>query len=250
MSLFDRPERQLLRALCGAVMLAASTLAAQPNPPDSGTVGLVERLIRAAFPELEQRRLTVSLSFDHGTHPWRDTHDAFLLMLEEGEPPPVRGDTGVPGPFLRGIFQFHNGGYDTVSFLGRHVHQAEVNRLATLLRATPMTVMEIDAILRKAGARFGPSQRAGLEAAIAQSQLLSVLGVHRVESPEFLWPSDSSDSAVTLGWLVRAEGQSPDLRLSCLALRFEPFDGRLVRVRQWSPQQADPTFHRCVPPAP
>ena len=247
MSLCDRPRARFLLLLSGAVVLAASTVAAQPNPPDSGTVGLVERLIRAAFPELGRRRLSVSLSFEHGTHPWKDTHDAFVLMLEEGEQPPVRGGTDMPGPFLRGIFQFHNGGYDTVSFVGRHVHQAEAHRLAALLRATPMTVADVDGLLQKAGAKFGPSQRTALEAAIAQSQLLPLLGIHRVELPEFFWPRDSTDSAVTLGWLVRAEGQGPDLRLSCYALRFEPFDGRLVRVRQWSPQEADPTSLRCVP---
>ena len=230
------------------VVLLTSELMAQPGFGELGTVGLVERLVRAAFPELDHRRVTVSLSFDHGTHPWRETHDAFLWVLEAGEGVPTKSGPDAPVPFLRGIFQFQDGGFDTVSFLGRHVHQADTERLAALFRATPTTARDVDAVLRKAGARFGPGERAEMETAIAQSQLLPLLGIQRLDPPEFVWPKD--DSAFTLGWVVRAEGQSSDLRLSCYALWFEPFDGRLVRVRQWKPQEIESVSFRCSRPDP
>jgi hypothetical protein len=230
--------------MCAAIC-APERLAAQQDLLTGHAFVQVEQLIRAAFPELQRERPTVTLSLDHGTAAWSETRSISMLITAEAN----SGESGqtIPGGgvLLRGRFEFQNYEYATVSFTGRHVNEEAGRTVAAMMRRRTMGVDEITAVLERVGARYGPDKAEMVDDLIASHALVPLLRIVRLNVPEFHFPGDRGGVDFAPHWLVRGEGQALDHRMTCIALWLEPFDGRLIRLRQWTPEPTRSGEWRC-----
>jgi hypothetical protein len=211
-------------------------------------MALVEQIVRVAFPDLELKELGVTLSPYPANAPWMTPPEVNLLILEPGEQPPTIASYRPGGrlPFLRARARFTYGRFEMITFDGRYVNEDRGVRAGRELARPGLSLSDVNTWLKKAGALYPPDNALGVESVVQRSPILTLLGITKLHSPEFVWPgADGSDASSE--WLVRAEGQGVDLAFTCFGLFVEPFDGRILAILASAPDQIDPGSQTCVP---
>ncbi len=236
------------------VILALSVLfvdaTASPAVDDNPTtLHLTQRLVRAAFPELHQMELSVSLRLE-STGVDRDWDRIAILdfvIYKSGEAPSMLSSSkDERNPLLSASVVMNVAGQyvEHASFSGTHVHFEQESELYNLVRDHPdWTDADLATAMAERGAKFGPQQRREFVRQLHLERFAAVVGkVDKVET-FFNWklglrPAEPQDMTFP-GWIVKLRARQPKGLTMCYLLSFEPFEGR-VRMLSGRPCSVPP----------
>jgi hypothetical protein len=197
---------------------------------DLTNVEVVQRVMRAAFPELENGRLHVLISVD--TRYDADWHKNGIVYVVVKTPRASQDDAE---PFLRGLFIFNASltFIDQVSLSGEHVSSYRNSAVEKEAEGHPKwTDADLQSALTRAGAHYGPEHRAEFLAHLRLERCESVLGKVQSFDVRFEWrtPKDTGASVMLPQWVVDARVLDRGGTRICYALFFEPFEGRFLAL--------------------
>jgi len=210
-------------------------------------MALVEQIVRAAFPDLDLEHLRVSMGTYPEDLPRLTAPEVHVLVLEPGEEQPtVESYKAGRKPLLGSRAAFMHGRFEEIGFHGRYVNDDKGERAGRELGRRGLSLSDVSRWLETAGAMYPPNHAQDLELTIHRSPILSLLGITKLLTPEFIWTGDDGNDNPP-EWLVRAEGQDVDLAFTCFAMFVEPFDGRLTAIYSTQPERMDPEALSCIP---
>ena len=221
--------------LAAAVITAVAVASAQRSAETTG-IDIVQRLLRAAYPDVASRNysVAVSLSGQFDTD-WLSLPVIGVVVRPLGEEPGHPSSSDKDQPFLTAFCQFNpsRGYVESATFKGRHVHERENQELTDLARAHPeWTTTEIQAWLTRARAKYGPDQRQAFLRDLKIERFAGILGEIRKLDAAFSLHRDVSGyhrpDVVWSMWMVSLETRWDGNVRMCHGMSFEPFEGRLT----------------------
>ena len=234
-------QRLLTRILALLIAMAAlgSPPLAQSSPQDTDGVSYryiatVRKFLKAICPEAMDHLylMTISMTgvFDHE---WKGLPTLFVEigrnagLRESGHEKPEPED-----PFLLASFEFDpSGGLSTVH-VGSPNGRLEVKtrQACRIVDAHPEWSDErVATELNHAGAKFGPTERAAIIAAVPSKALEQFIGSVTVESAEFrLRHQQKPEPIAELYWVVEASSIMSNGEKANWEMGFDAFEGRLT----------------------
>jgi hypothetical protein len=232
------------RSLTGYIgsLIAIATLCSLPLagsiPQDSDGVrykyiATMRKFLKAIYPEAMDHHYLMAISmtgvFDHE---WNGLPTLFVeIGLNAGlrESPRAKAPED---PFLLASFAFDpSGGLDTVH-VGSPNGRLEVKRteVSRIINAHPEWCDErVATELKHAGAKFGPSERSALIAAVPSKVLEPFIGSMTVESAEFrLRHHQKPEPIAELYWVVEASSTMSNGEKANWEMGFDAFEGKLT----------------------
>jgi hypothetical protein len=206
--------------------LAVSTMAGQ----ELTNLEIVQRFMRAAFPELQQDRLHVLVSVDTGYETdWHKNGIVYIRVKNR------RASPEQTEPLLGGLFIFNANRtfIDQVSLSGEYVSSSRNSAVEKEAEGHPKwTDADLQSELTRAGAHYGPEHRAEFLAHLRLERFESVLGKVQSFDVRFEWrtPKDTGASVMLPQWVVDARVLDRAGTRICYALFFEPFEGRFLAL--------------------
>ncbi|HSC08397.1 MAG TPA: hypothetical protein VLD59_16345 [Steroidobacteraceae bacterium] len=200
-------------------------------------VGIVQRLMRAAYPELEGQQLKVLVNVDtEYDSDWRRFGIVGVSVTRGGEKlePTLEGQANQ---FLGGFFilQPQEGYIQSAVFNGQHVNTRVMRDIADALEAHPeWSDEDVLSALKRADARYGPDRRAEFLQQLKIERFVPVFGTVLNVQQQFEWqPSKNpvARDAVPPRWTVSLQVLDIRQRRMCYNLTFEPIAGRLMSFR-------------------
>lgn len=201
------------------------------TPPDApgqmvSNIERVQRLVRAAFPELREPSMpvevTVESRFDAD---WHQFGSVTLLVMPRGERP-----ERPENQFLGGWFFFTNDVIEHAYFNGQHVSALVRYRLESEIEAHPdWSAREIAAAVSRAGAKYGSDKSADFVRELRIPRFEPALGT--ILKTQVQFPSkDEGDPHPSLAWIVTVETSADRGHRHCYSMWFEPIGGKLVSL--------------------
>jgi len=221
------------------VCVLGNTLAAQPGVGDTAKANHVEiaqRLVRAAFPELNAYPYQVLVTI---TAELKNDWNVFGLIgvhvTTGAHNHPEQDARTDPEAILGGIVDVHPKGryLHRVHFSGTLVHGREMTDVAESIERdrnwTDETLLEA---LTALSARYPPNRQREFEAQLRLDRFESALGRLGKPAVEFVWRFRLAGSDWTFlppRWQVSVEALSGDQPV-CYDMFFEPISGHLVSI--------------------
>jgi hypothetical protein len=226
--------RRSLQAVAVALGLIAGgspgTLKAQGRQADvpNESLALVERLVKAAYPDLIARGSGVEVTLKpHFDRSWNGDGIIGVTITPSKQ---QQTAAGSDGPFLTLFIHVMDGRIFTSAAHGSYVNDdAQAGLRQTIGARLNWTPDDIQRTVRAAGGRFGPADR---EAFLAQTDVAAIANaMGRVLNlkVEFAYPdADPGIGTVAFYWAATLRIRDSSDREICYGLRFEPFGGRLT----------------------
>ena len=204
------------------VTLASATVRAQPN---NDSVGLAQRVLRAAYPELKGS-IGIALESDSDSD-WRTASMVSVV---------VRAFDHTASNHTKVVLVAHvrigGGRLSSVLFSGSYVEQQHFSAIVAYARKQNDTPERVIEELNKAGLRFLSDEKAFLEAA-ALRRLEPLLG--KIDTAEARFVAvppipTSVDYEFEPGWVVELRTVADQDMIECYTVSIEPLNLRLERI--------------------
>jgi hypothetical protein len=215
--------------------LVGSVLNATAQDNGSGAyLSLIQQLTRAAYIDLVDESTEVLINFSTLlSRDWSPDGTVHLLVRKfvlSTQSEPRQPNT----PLVEAVFQAANGRFDSVLFKGPLARSTATERLTEQALAHVSWMDEdMNAALKRAGARFGMDQKDEFIRAAGVERIGSVFGSVRSMNTRFVWRKPNvprKDVLVNPMWAVNLEIDAAQGERQCFSLGFDPFTLRLNNV--------------------
>ena len=254
--MFDsgRSARGILAAAIAVLALHAS--AAAQSSGDTNQSRVVQRFVKAAYPELMGLNLVAFLTTD-GAFDLNWDSPTVWVRVRTGY---LNAESVLEG---HAELRPKEAMINYASFNGPHVSTKESRALFEALKSNARpepTDDDVRTLLEEAGAQYGPKQRAAFLEQLKIDRFSQVLGRIERFNADFLWRLPDGRCVIEPRcyiqepeWLVSITTRDDRKRRRCYILHFEPFNGRLksfglaecdwVSARGWMHQDAPEPKH-------
>jgi hypothetical protein len=232
--------------LLAALLSGASSALPQERIPVSQETILTfaHDLLQVFYPELFNKNHRVSFCVTTpGDNPWVEIPGVYFTVTPADVNPLQKLISPHPETtdhiLLGGLIWLPPMQYGRVQELRAYsdaVHEQQLDALRNLVESHPewSDAQAADA-LKKAGARFGPSDKEAFINSLPFSKTERFLGRLKIESVDFEYPDPKRTGEFASGaliWIVRAVGELPDGTHPRYGFSFEPFEGKLTSIFQ------------------
>jgi hypothetical protein len=215
-------------AACAAWAISLVTIGqavAQPTP----AIRTIQELMRAAYPELDRDKLTVSIS-STGRYDmdWLDS-GTYEIVIKKADDKSSTGDE----LFLAGRFFYEEELYIAHAVLsGRYLHTKSLHELESAIEHATDPDRALASGLARLQARYRPDKREEFVRDHDLGRFENVLGAIQQSELVFQWriPEEDGGGFITPGWYLRLQTIGATGTRVCYSIFFEPVNGRLVSL--------------------
>ena len=209
-------------------------------------LSFVHDFLQTFYPEMSGKGLRLVVSVDHpmdaswteisGAYFKVTSHEAsgvnpLLYEAEKRDAPPSER------PQLGGVFWFRPQDEARIQQMVAHfdvVHETQLNAVRELVESHPQWSEE-KAVqeLKKAGALYGPDEKAQFLASLHLDRAQRFFGPLRITLVQFVGlGKEHVGNFAQLDWTVQTKAEFPDGTHAMYGFTFEPFEGKLTSVSQ------------------